>query len=522
MKITTLLIALGLTLQLGASSKPADVNASATATAVVGLDGETDRKSAEADVKSSSATPASTRSKIKRSSYPFWNINQETPEEREEIKARMKADANQARLIRAEQRIDEVIIPQAIKAANAGDFEDLWRAYQLIPGAPLVPAHNARIEIMNALFQMDSPWAANKQYSDEERELRTKVLRTLGKDIGRRGFQQSSDNLLLQIPELWLNFLLYPILDKSYYHPYELACEIEHNSDWVLFRMEDPWAIRGLLAQKYKQFGLFELYMITALLGKNGGGNCSQETRENDLKKFNDEQRRVLHNVGGSSMSPAWFGRREFKQRFRAGTISNHRDHQLLTNELKANKSLLPVLWDIVAEYAKPYRWGADAQLNSRTKFDCGSCRKVMADWALIDDLESLGADTESVVATYFALHGNLFTRLPERMAQKFPHMQRISVRGGLLNFIPQSAFERAHTLEVLDLSYNFLTDIPDMIYELPQLQKLDLEGNPLSEDAKKKYQAWQERRKKLQEGSASGVGANPHANAAATASASK
>jgi hypothetical protein len=493
----------------------------AAAIAAVGLNGETDRKSAEADVKSSSAIPTATRPRIKRSGYPFWNINQETPERRARMEARMATDAHEARLTRAEQSIDEIIIPQAIEAANAGNFEDVWEAYHSLPVVPIIPARQARIEILNALFQMDSPWAVNKQYSDEERELRMNILSALIKGIGRRGFHKwnGDEAPLLEIPESWLNFLLYPILHRSYHHPYELACEIEHNSDQALFVMDDPWAIRGLLAKKYQQFGPFELYMVTALLGKNGLGNSSPETRENDLKQFSDEQRRVIHNVGGASTGRIYQARREFKERFKERAIPDHRDNQAIRNELNAHQILLPELRDIVAQYAKSYRWGADAQLDSRTMRDVMimngvTCQMVLAEYALIDDLETLDADTKSVVTIRFHLHGNLFSRLPERMALKFPHMASVSVRAGLLKFIPQSTFEGASELEELDLSHNFLTDIPYGIYELPMLRKLDLEGNPLSEDAQKRYQAWQERRKKLQEGA--------NANAAATASAKK
>lgn len=63
-----------------------------------------------------------------------------------------------------------------------------------------------------------------------------------------------------------------------------------------------------------------------------------------------------------------------------------------------------------------------------------------------------------------------------------YPDTEELSLAQNCLKEIPEEVFAM-NELKKLDFSYNLLTELPDNIFGLTNLTKLDLRGNPLDQD---------------------------------------
>jgi len=86
------------------------------------------------------------------------------------------------------------------------------------------------------------------------------------------------------------------------------------------------------------------------------------------------------------------------------------------------------------------------------------------------------------------SLQGNKFTRLDGDFALSLPPMRDFNLGKNLIKTVEQSFFENLpKTIKKLDLSFNRIKSLPEEIYNLTQLESLDLRGNPLSKETKEK-----------------------------------
>jgi hypothetical protein len=140
----------------------------------------------------------------------------------------------------------------------------------------------------------------------------------------------------------------------------------------------------------------------------------------------------------------------------------------------------------LIAGYTVNYRWGQNASSACAHYEDARMLLPATVETLDLNKMEKAICSIKSITA------GELATELPDNMCQGLHQLIAFAAKYCLLSHISPSAFAGAINLEHLDLSNNFLTDYPAEIAQLPKLKVFKLEGNPLTPEAQKRYEAFQ------------------------------